>query len=92
MNLDICKKCLKSKHVNFFWNNVYNNSEHRDFYYITIVGYPFNICKMKNYKMFDTKEEVVEIIDTNRSENFINLDESCPYYAEHQMSDWNKNS
>lgn len=76
--------------MNFFWNNVYNVSACKDFYYITIAGFPFNVCRLKNYKMFNTKEEVIEIIDGNRSENYINLDESCPYYAEHQISEWNK--
>lgn len=90
MNLDICKKCLKSKCVNFYWNNVYSVSARKDFYYITIVGFPLNICKLKNYTMFKTKEEVIEIIDKNYAENYIHIDKSCPYYIEHKINKWNK--
>ena len=90
MNLEICKKCLGTKHVKFFCNNVYNVSLHKDFYYVGIVGYPLDVCKLKHHKMFDNIGEVEEIIHTDRAKEFIVMDESCPFYIEQKVDELNK--
>lgn len=90
MNIDICKKCLNSNCIEFFYYDLYDYQLNKRLFFITIKSYPFNICKLKNYKMFATEEEVIEIINSNRAKDYIFIDKSCPYYIEHQMNNWNK--
>lgn len=92
MNEEICKNCRKSC---FF---IYTNRMKKIIVASDISKSQIHSCNMVFYHNGDGGWNPVKgignyenYVPTEKNLMEIELDKDCPYYAEHQMTDWNKN-
>ena len=92
MNIDICKKCLNCNEIKFYYYDV--SAFGQELYFLKLCGFTAgfdepNFCQIKG-EAFENKDEIIKIIHSNKGKYHFQIDESCPYYVEHQISDFNK--
>ena len=46
--------------------------------------------EVEDTELFEDLDEVIDIIEFNQSEDYFEVDNNCPYYAEHKLIEWNK--
>lgn len=84
MNLKICKKCLKKKTLGF---NLYK-------YNLGGVFVHFINFNGKNYCRYLKSDDIYKKKDLllweKYPEKYCHVEEGCPYYMEHMLSEWNK--
>lgn len=84
MNLKICKKCLKKKTLVFTLYKENLGGTYLDFINFNGKNYCEYLLSSYIYKKKDLN------LWSKNPEKYCRIDEQCPYYIEHQISDWSK--
>ena len=86
MNIEICKKCQKAKTVHFSLDFSFFPNKGLTIYFSTDDN---PVCI---YAKYNNKKDVRKIIGKSNSyiSKFMEIEKSCPYYMEHQLTDWNR--
>ena len=90
MNLEICKKCLNCKSLEFYYDWCTDPLNYKNkFYFLKLIGFPMIYCPVISKKLYKSKEEVIAIINEGKAKDFYEIDETCRFYTEQKIIDWN---
>lgn len=92
MNIKVCRKCKGTENV-FFYNTYEGRTSTRGHEITNTIGVGFNnqvnTCHCIH---FNYKKEAMSVIKKRNAyiAKFMEVSKDCPYYAEHQLNEWNK--
>ena len=94
MNIEICKKCNEKCIICF-------KNKKNDHFILSQFFIPYSLKAIfvsektfyhdnKNWFCIKDKKNTDYYIPEENDFNIVELNKSCPYYIEHQLSEWNK--
>ena len=92
MNFDICKRCFANHHKNIYYISLKKNIVLIENENLFFEENHFSCLKKvktpKKYAVFQAFFEEQNIKKALKDINLL-MQSDCPYYAEHQINDWN---
>lgn len=88
MNIKVCKKCKGTENI-FFHAHLITDDKKEEI--VCTFKNPFHTCNHIHFN-FKYEDKIRQIVGKSNSyvARFMDIDESCPYYIEHKLSEWNK--
>ena len=99
MNIEICKKCKGTENLTFRYGFDINSKNQtvmsiRCYFDFDSSDKKYNLCQSCIYISLNKKyrNQIRKIIGKSNSyvATFMEIDKRCPYYVEHQLTEWNK--